>query len=66
MKNCYTESKEEYWYIKYTNCSKKNEQLKQQIQNIHDLIDNKVNESKELGFNFTVLTLKELKKELQE
>lgn len=44
---------------------KENEQLKQQVQNIHKLINSKIQSARELGNVRTVIALKNLQRELK-
>ena len=47
------------------NLADENEQLKQQVQNIHKLINSKIQSARELGNVRTVIALKNLQRELK-
>ena len=49
----------------YQQLKKENEQLKQQVQNIHKLINSKIQSARELGNLRTVIALKNLQRELK-
>ena len=49
----------------YQQLKKENEQLKQQVQNIHKLINSKIQSARELGNLKTVIALKNLQRELK-
>ena len=53
------------YVVEINQMHKENEQLKQQVQNIHKLINSKIQSARELGNLRTVIALKNLQRELK-